>query len=642
MCGITGFLSNQSKNSEAELRAIVERMTDSLAHRGPDDRQTWVSAPENHNRPGVALGHRRLSIIDLSPLGRQPMTSASGRFTIVYNGEIYNHAELRSDLEKRGYPFRGHSDTEVLLAGIEHWGIRQTVKRCNGMFALAVWDTNENQLTLARDRIGIKPLFYGIADGHFLFGSELKAMRQHPAFRRDIDRNSLALFLSYNYVPAPHSIYEGVRKLPPGSLLTIKPDSLKGSLPQPEAYWDLKAIAEESARSPFTGTATDVVDQLDQLLRQAVKRRMIADVPLGAFLSGGVDSTTVVALMQQQSDDPVRTFTIGFDEQQFNEAEYAAKVAAHLGTNHTQQYVTPQQARDVIPKLPQLFDEPFADSSQIPTFLVSQLARQSVTVSLSGDGGDELYGGYNRYQTMQNMWQRIGGGWLPAGMRRLAAAGIRSFFGNSRGGKIGRKARTLADFLMMTDRRIMYSRLNTHWKHPEDIVIDGQLPISLFSETSGWASRGNFMEEMMYADSMTYLPDDILVKVDRASMGVSLEARVPLLDHELIEFAWSLPIDMKVRDGQPKWPLRQVLDRYVPRELIDRPKVGFGVPIESWLRGPLRDWAESLLDESTLREQGYLRPEPIRRLWDEHLSETNDWHYYLWDVLMFQAWLEAE
>ncbi len=613
------------------------KMMETLTHRGPDHGDVWQD-------PDVPLlfAHRRLAILDLSAEGQQPMTSPSERYVITYNGEIYNYLDIQKDLRKAGYQFKGRSDTEVILCAIEYWGLNQALQKFNGQFAFALWDRKSRQLHFIRDRLGKKPLYIGWAGNMLLFGSELKALRQHPAFRRDINRNSLALFLSYNYVPAPHSIYEGVYKLPPGSLLTINPQNLNGNLPQPEVYWDLKAIAEQSARSPFTGTATDVVDQLDLLLRQAVKRRMIADVPLGAFLSGGIDSTTVVALMQQQSNDPVQTFTIGFDEQQFNEAQYAEKVATHLGTNHTQQYVTPQQARDVIPKLPQLFDEPFADSSQIPTFLVSQLARQSVTVSLSGDGGDELYGGYNRYQTMQNMWQRIGGSWLPAGMRRLAASGIRSCFGKSRGGKVGRKARTLADFLMMTDRRIMYSQLNTHWKHPQEIVIDGQLPVSLFSETGSWVNRGNFMEEMMYVDSMTYLPDDILVKVDRASMGVSLEARVPLLDHELIEFAWSLPIDMKVRDGQPKWPLRQVLDRYVPRELIDRPKVGFGVPIESWLRGPLRDWAESLLDESTLRNQGYLRPEPIRRLWDEHLSETNDWHYYLWDVLMFQAWLEAE
>ena len=631
MCGITGFLDRTTSTDDQELGALVTRMADTLHHRGPDDTCIWTDAAN-----GLAFGHKRLSIIDLSPNGRQPMHSACGRFCMVYNGEIYNHSELRRELVAQGHCFRGHSDTEVLLEAVAAWGLKQALSRFIGMFAFALWDRTERRLTLVRDRLGIKPLYYGWMGNILLFGSELKAVRAHPAFRGEINRDVLALYLQYNYIPAPYSIYRRVCKLPAGSLLSISPG---GEGLSPETYWDMKEVAEAGAREPFQGSPDEAASELDERLRTSVGMRMEADVPLGAFLSGGVDSSTVVALMQTQSSRPVKTFSIGFEERDYNEAGFAKAVASYLGTEHTECYLTPQQARDVIPRLPSLYDEPFSDSSQIPTFLVSEIARRHVTVSLSGDGGDELFGGYDRYAYMQKMWRKIGS--LPTPLRRVAARIIRAGVPRNRFGTLGRKARTLAGFLAIPDVRSMYAWLNTHWKHPAAVVIDGIPPATVFSQHQQWADRGNFLEEMMYVDSVAYLPDDILVKVDRASMGVSLEARVPLLDHRVVEFAWQIGPDLKVCNGQSKWLLRQVLDRYVPRNLIERPKVGFGVPIDSWLRGPLREWAEELLDERRLKNDGFLQPQPIRNKWAEHLSGQSNWHYDLWDVLMFQAWLDS-
>ena len=635
MCGITGFLTSDQAGSHAERLQIVERMATTLAHRGPDDAGAWAD-----DRVPVALGHRRLSILDLSAAGHQPMNSPCGRYTLVYNGEVYNHAELRGELLATGAIFRGHSDTEVLLAAIAAWGVEETARRCNGMFAWAVWDNVQQELWLVRDRLGIKPLYYGLQGKTFLFGSELKALRRHPDFVGEINRDALCLFLWHNYIPAPHSIYRGIYKLPAGSLLRISAKSdLRGELPQPQSYWNFAEMVAAATRNRFTGSPAAAVDELEKLLLNAVALRMEADVPLGAFLSGGVDSTTVVSLMQRQSTRPIRTFSIGFEERAYNEAEYAKAVAQHLGTDHTEYYVTPAEARDVIPRLPILFDEPFADSSQIPTFLVSELARKQVTVSLSGDGGDELFGGYSRYAMMESIWRKIG--WCPTSLRRVSAAVLRGTIASRQHGRLRRKAATLSDFLALSDRKDAYCRLNTHWKHPEQVVIDGQLPATILPPPAAWPRRGNFLEEMMFADTLTYLPEDILAKVDRASMGVSLEARVPLLDHRVVEWAWRLPVELRVRDGLRKWPLWQILDRHVPRELTRRPKVGFGVPIDSWLRGPLRDWAEDLLGEDRLRRDGFFHPAPIREKWEEHLSGQNDWHYYLWDVLMFQAWWES-
>lgn len=648
MCGITGFLDSSCQMGSDELQSITEKMIDKLLHRGPDDFGTWIDA-----KTGIALGHRRLSIVDLSPSGHQPMHSACGRYVIVFNGEIYNFKILRKELEAFGHKFQGHSDTEVMLSAISRWGLESAVKRFIGMFAFALWDKREHRLHLARDRLGEKPLYYGWMGKTFLFGSELKALRAHPDFREEINRDALALYLRHNYVPGPYSIYKGIYKLPPGTILTLnRADGI--STPAPIPYWSAREVAEQGIARPFTGSVEEAITQLDTLLREAVKMRMEADVPLGAFLSGGVDSSLVVALMQAQSDIPIKTFSIGFHESEYNEANHAKAVAQHLGTDHTELYITPEQAMAVIPRLPTLYDEPFADSSQIPTYLVSELARRYVTVSLSGDGGDELFAGYKRYFLGQSIWNKIG--WMPKRMRH-AASGMLTTISPQTWTSIfqkmkpvlpekikqqnpGDKLHKLSEILDVDDPETMYRRLVSHWKDPSSIVLGAcELPTA-FTDRSRWADLPDFTQRMMFLDTVTYLPDDILVKVDRASMGVSLEARVPLLDHRVMEFAWRLPMSMKIRNGQSKWLLRQVLYKYVPRELIERSKMGFGVPIDSWLRGPLREWAEVLLDEKRMHEEGFFNPAPIREKWAEHLSGKRNWQYYLWDVLMFQAWLD--
>ena len=651
MCGISGYL-NVARNEPTErMEATVGRMADVLRHRGPDGRGTWCDADA-----GIALGHRRLAIIDVSPEGHQPMVSASGRYVVVYNGEIYNFPALRRELEPRGHRFRGHSDTEVLLAAVEEWGIEATLPRLNGMYAFALWDRRRRNLHLVRDRLGEKPLYYGWCGSAFAFGSELKALRAHPDFGAPVDRSSLALFLRFNYVPAPYSIYAGIAKLPPATMLTLDAEASPPALPAPRAYWDLRAIAQAAAPQRRGGgvTAQEWSAQLDGLLREAVSMRMVADVPLGAFLSGGVDSSTIVALMQAQSERPVRTFSIGFHESAFNEAQHARAVAAHLGTDHTELYVTPQEAREVIPRLPQIYDEPFSDSSQIPTFLVSALARTHVTVSLSGDGGDELFGGYNRYFWGQRLWRHLRV--LPPPLRaalngaaRAIPRGAYDALGLVAGRllrrelppNLGDKVHKAAAVLGAATMDALYGELISHWRDPAQIVQ---------SATEPWTQHRSdlsqefpeFRERMMYLDTVTYLPDDILVKVDRAAMSVSLESRIPLLDHRVVEFAWRLPPELKFRNGQGKWLLRQVLHSYVPRGLIERPKMGFGVPIGAWLRGPLREWAEALLDASRLRREGYFHTLAIRKKWEEHQCGSRNWQYLLWDVLMFQAWQEQE
>ena len=657
MCGLTGFF--HSGCSAERATATLDVMATAIAHRGPDDSGVWFDADA-----GIGLAHRRLSILDLSPAGHQPMPAASGRYVLVFNGEIYNHLDLRDALEQPSPPaplpegegsrsWRGHSDTETLLAGFEVWGIAATLQRAIGMFAIAVWDRAERSLTLARDRLGEKPLYYGWQGDYFLFGSELKALRAHPAFNAAIDRDALSLFLRHNCLPTPYSIYQGIHKLPPGTLLTL-PSAARRADCTPVAYWSLRDAVEQGQAQPFQGTDAEAITALDDLLRDAVRRQQLADVPLGAFLSGGVDSSTIVALMQAQSSRPVKTFTIGFHENGYNEAHYAQAVAAHLGTDHTELYVTPEQARAVIPRLPTLYDEPFADSSQIPTFLVSELTRQQVTVSLSGDAGDELFGGYNRYLLTRSIWRKMR--WLPPALRTLAARSITALppAAWDRGYRVlasvlpprwrfslpGDKAHKLAGILTAASPELIYRELVSHWPQPATVVIGATEPVTLLNQAAAWPNLG-FEQRMMYFDTLSYLPDDILVKVDRAAMAVSLETRVPLLDHRVVEFAWRLPLAMKIRHGESKWILRQVLDRYVPRTLIERPKMGFGVPLDRWLRGPLRDWAEDLLDESRLRQEGFFHPEPIRRKWAEHLSGTRNWQYHLWDVLMFQAWLES-
>ena len=654
MCGFVGFMGGTTSYGRADDEAMLKRMADTITYRGPDDAGYWC---DEHQR--VGLGHRRLSIVDLSPAGHQPMQTGTRRYVIAFNGEIYNHLLLRQALEASGQApsWRGHSDTETLLAGFDAWGIQGAVERAIGMFAFAAWDRQTSTLTLVRDRLGEKPLYYGWQgrgnDAVFLFGSELKALREHPAFENNINRGALSLYMRHNYIPASYSIYEGIAKLLPGSLLTV---SLQQREPKAWPYWSGAQVAESGVASAFVGSAEQAVDALEVLLKDAVRQQMMADVPLGAFLSGGVDSSAVVALMQAQSSRPVKTFTIGFNEEGYNEAVHAKAVARHLGTEHTELYVTAEQARAVIPRLPTLYDEPFSDSSQIPTFLVSQLARQHVTVSLSGDAGDELFCGYNRYLLANKLWQKLSV--LPAGSRRLAARGFTALSpsrwntllgpvqgllpSSLRQANLGDKLHKAAGVLAAGSMDELYLGLVSHWNDPASVVIDGTEPPTLLTGNAPVLDGLDEIQRMMALDALTYLPDDILVKVDRAGMGVSLESRVPFLDHRVVEFAWTLPQSLKLRDGVGKWVLRQVLYRHVPKELIERPKMGFGVPIGDWLRGPLHDWAKDLLDETRLEREGYFHPGPIRQKWAEHLSGARNWQYHLWNVLMFQAWLAEQ
>ena len=642
MCGFVGFIGPPGAHGADELERLAARMAERLESRGPDDCGTWVSPSA-----GIALGHRRLSIIDLSTAGRQPMVSASGRSVIAYNGEVYNFAEIRHELEAEGRGFRSGSDTEVVLEACEAWGVERAVSQFIGMFAFALWDTRDRRLTLVRDRLGIKPLYWGRSGGVRFFGSQPKAFLDHPGWRPEVDRDALAAYLRYAYVPAPHSIFRGVEKLEPGTIVEIDADGRE----RRRRYWDLRAIARDAARQRTVLDDATAVDALDALLRDAVKRRMIADVPLGVFLSGGIDSSTVLALMQAQSDRPVKSFTIGFDEAGYDEARDAKRVARHLGTDHTELYVAPGHAQAVLPELASWYDEPFADSSQIPTCLVSEMTRRDVTVALSGDGGDEVFAGYNRYFRGAALWQCYGG-W-PHPLRAALALGLRALPASLwdtvfrplprsiRPPLVGDKIHKLADLLPLADEDAVYRRLISQWGDPQVPIRNGREPQGILWDPTVRGDLADFADRMQFLDTMTYLPDDILTKVDRASMAVGLEARVPLLDHRVVEFAWRVPVAMKARGGQGKWLLRQVLRRYVPERLTDRPKMGFGVPVGAWLRGPLRDWAESLLTESRLRNGGYLDPAPVRDAWAEHLSGRRNHQNRLWTVLMFEAWRET-
>ena len=647
MCGFAGFLGHKYDKLN-----VLQDMVKSINYRGPDDSGVWTDAPNQ-----IGLAHCRLSILDLSIAGHQPMESASGRYVIVFNGEIYNHEILRHEIDIsysfNGSNWRGRSDTETFLHAIQIWGLEEALKKITGMFAFALWDKKTKNLYLVRDRLGEKPIYYGWQrDGDsqsFLFGSELKALKAHPSFSAKVDRGSLSLLLRNNYIPAPYSIYEGISKLEPGAILLV---SLSNPDPVITKYWDVVDVISKGGVGSFNGSPVQAVDELEKLVKSAVHQQMVADVPLGAFLSGGIDSSTIVALMQAQSSRPVKTFTIGFNEEGFNEAVHAKAVANHLGTDHTELYLAPNQAMEVIFKLPSLYCEPFADSSQIPTYLLSQLAKQKVTVSLSGDAGDELFCGYNRYKLAAQLWRKFS--LAPTSMRGIASKLITSIspaawdrlgaitsVGKSYAA-LGDKMHKGASVLASADFQGLYLGVVSQIPNPADWVIGGYEPPTKLIGNSPLLSGFNDIEKMMLLDTISYLPDDILVKMDRATMGVSLEGRMPFLDHRIVEFAWTLPLGYKLRDGQTKWPLRQLLYRYVPKELIERPKMGFGVPIGDWLRGPLMDWAETLLAEGRLRREGYFHPEVIRSKWAEHLAGKRNWQSQLWAVLMFQAWLENE
>lgn len=644
MCGFAGFVDQGFVGNHASAHSILSGMGDAIRHRGPDDAGVWADLGA-----GIGLVHRRLAIVDLSAAGHQPMLSSCGRLVLVFNGEIYNHAELRQALGG-GIVWRGHSDTETLLECIARWGLIETLRRSTGMFALALWDKDKRVLSLARDRLGEKPLYFGRQGRCFLFGSELKALRKHPAFNARVNRDAVCLQLRNGSIPAPYSIYEQVEKLLPGTVLQL---DVGRQNERREAYWSLSAAYQSGRDSPFSGSAEDAVSALDNKLRLAVASQMMADVPLGAFLSGGVDSSVIVSLMQMQSARAVKTFSIGFDDSEFNEAHHAKTVAAHLGTDHTELYVSARQALDVVPLLPVLFDEPFSDSSQIPTFLVAQMARQHVTVALSGDGGDELFSGYSRYLRASAEHERFAR--MPVLLRKGLASAIRCASPELLNSllrpvatalpvghrNLGEKLHKLADLMLLDDPASFYARLVAHWHEPSRVVIGGYLPVLGFEDLSSFPGI-SFEEALMVIDTQNYLPDDVLTKVDRAAMGVSLETRVPMLDKGVVELAWSFPQELKNRGGQAKWILRQVLRRYVPDALIDRPKMGFGVPIGSWLRGDLRAWAEALLNEERLRQEGFLDVSAVRQKWHEHLSGQRNWAAHLWSVLMFQAWLEVQ
>jgi asparagine synthase (glutamine-hydrolysing) len=639
MCGIAGFYLLSGFESDWAY-SVANTMGIAIAHRGPDDSGEWCDGDA-----GIAFAHRRLSILDLSNAGHQPMVSPSGRYIIILNGEIYNHLEIRKELPLHAW--RGHSDTETIIVAIEKWGVEQTLKKTVGMFAIAVWDRNERQLKLARDRMGEKPLYYGWQGNTFLFGSELKALRRHPAFLNCINQEALPLLIRFGYIPAPYSIYQNIYKLSPGAVLTVSQSSCPEQPLHPTPYWSLLEQINAASHNQFQGTDRDAISELDMHLQNSICLQMTSDVPVGAFLSGGIDSSTVVALMQAQSAVKIKTFSIGFDEQGYNEAHHAKAVATHLGTSHTELYVTSRQAMDIIPNLATIYDEPFGDSSAIPTYLVSQLAKQQVTVSLSGDGGDELFGGYDRYFSTLNRWKQFSKlpaknsmalvlNSIPDEILDKTLAPIAKFLrGKSLARPLSNRMEYLVKLLKNSDHAQFYQLMISQCHSPEKILINPSQ-----EKNDAQALSSSLLDHMMIKDSLMYLPDDILTKVDRAAMAVSLETRVPLLDYRLIEWAWALPQHLKIRNGEGKWLLKQVLYKYVPKSIMDRPKMGFGVPVDHWLRGPLRDWAEDLLNESQLRSQGYFNHKLIRQCLNEHCEGIYNWKDFLWPILMTQAWLK--
>ncbi len=651
MCGIAGIVRIE-QGPVGDLAAIVAAMTATLVHRGPDDAGAWVD-----HEAGVALGSRRLAVIDLSSEGSQPMVSADGHLVLAFNGEVYNAGEMRTDLENGGTRFRGHSDTEVLLEAVNAWGLQAALGRANAMFALAMWDKTNQVLTLARDRLGEKPLYWSSTGGSFLFGSELNALCSSRGLRPSIDRDSVAAYLRHGCVPAPRSIYQGVAKLAAGSLLQVHSDPAGGrrQVAEPVQWWSARAVATTAIANRKPIAPGDAVAQVHDLLVDSVALRTVADVAVGAFLSGGIDSTTVVALMAAGRTSPVRTFTIGSTEAAYDESDPARAVARHLGTDHTELLVTPAEAMAAIGRLPHVYDEPFGNSSGLPTLLVSELARTQVTVALSGDGGDELFGGYTRHVSLPALWRRIDR--LPARSRGALAAGLSALSpaawdrlastvapvlpSRSRQSHPGDKVHKLARVLGAADPAAAYLALLSDWPDPGRLVLGGSEPLSASVEPGLWSGPGDLTDHLMLADTVGYLAENQLTKLDRASMSVGLEARTPMLDHRLFELAWQLPPDLRIRNGQGKWALRQVLARYIPPELTDRPKNGFAVPIAEWLRGPLRPWAEDLLATEALQHHNLLDPAPIRAAWAEHASGRVDRSVILWNVLMLQSWLDT-
>ena len=642
MCGIAGLIDAKGRRAPDANRRLAQAMADAIRHRGPDGSGVW-----GDGEAGVWLSHRRLAIIDLTEAGAQPMATPDGRGHLTYNGEAYNAPDLRPDLEAAGYAFRGHSDTEVILYGCQYWGVAETARRLTGMFAFAYWDARDRKLWLVRDRLGKKPIYWMNRGGSFAFASELRPLLLHPEAPRGIDRSSVAEYLRTLYVAAPHSIIDGVHKLEPGGILTFEPASGRVTT---ERYWSLDREVARAQADPFCGTPEDAVSEAERLLDDSTRIRLMSDVPLGAFLSGGIDSSTIVALMQKHSAGATRTFSIGYRDSEYDEARHAEQIAAHLGTDHTTFYLEPDDALAVVPELPRIFDEPFADASQIPTYMVSRLARQHVTVALTGDGGDEVFAGYNRHAAAGGLLGRLGR--LPGPVRAAMAGTMTSLSPNQwqsllrivpgrvRPRAVGEKLHKLAPLLRLKGRD-QYRRLISQWPDPAAIARGGGERPGPIDDEGLDALLPDRVAEMRYLDLVTYLPGDILTKVDRASMAVSLETRAPLLDHRLVEFSFRLPSSIHLRGGQTKWVLRQILERHVPRSLYDRPKMGFGVPIDSWLRGPLRDWAEDLLGERRLRDQGLLRPEPVRDLWRQHLSGRVNAQYQIWGVLMLNAWIDA-
>ena len=644
MCGLTGFYNKQIRPAAA-ISEQLQKMSATLLHRGPDSEGAWIDSER-----GIALAHRRLAIQDLSPLGHQPMVSRDGRFVIVFNGEIYNFLELKADLEARGRTFRGHSDTEVMLEGFAEWGIPVALQKFDGMFAFALWDRQLLKLYLARDRVGEKPLYYGWQGNTFLFGSELKAIRQHSDWRNQINRDALTLFLRHNFIPAPHSIFIGIYKLLPGNYLTLDGNTGQTSM---QAYWSFRDEFERGIANPLTCSPAEMVDALEAELRGSIKRQMISDVPIGAFLSGGIDSSTIVALMQSIGSSPVKTFTIGFSEDRYNEAHHAKAISKHLHTEHTELYVTTEQAREVVPRLPYIYDEPFADSSQIPTMLVASLAKQKVTVSLSGDAGDELFCGYQRYFQMQRRRETLGRypGLLVTGGAHLlksipqplldytVGAGLR-IFGHRNLHNAGERLHARADGCLQPTLQRSYQHSISYWRD-DRIVRDAQEPAYVLNDNALAMEKGTLIQQLQYLDTQCYLPDDILVKVDRAAMASSLETRIPLLSKNVIDLASRIPTAVNLLHKDGKWPLREILSRYVPRELTDRPKQGFAVPVAEWLRGPLREWGADLLDPARLRSEGYFDADRIQQQWYRHTQGMEDCSFKLWGIIMFEAWLQT-